>query len=105
LSTLAAMCCLRAQIYEVGKSSHKGHTTFGVVSLPASLPTFQPIHCAMHRTTPYHTTQSQDNRARAVAWCKNALRLDVYCVEALDFLVERKLLRYDRHAHTSHESM
>lgn len=37
--------------------------------------------------------QSQDNRARAVAWCKHALRLDVYCVEALEFLVERKLLR------------
>ncbi len=41
----------------------------------------------------YINTQSQDNRARAVAWCKNALRLDVYCVEALEFLVERKLLR------------
>jgi len=51
LTTLAAMCCLRAQLHE-----------------------------------------GQDNRTRAAAWCRHALQFDVYCVEALEFLVDRKLM-------------
>jgi hypothetical protein len=78
LGTLAALCCLRAQIYEVG---------MGWVRL-----CFRSAYLILTRNA-NPQRQSQDNRARAVAWCKHALRLDVYCVEALEFLVERKLLR------------
>lgn len=51
LTTIAALCFLRAQIFA-----------------------------------------GQDNRERAVAWCRHALEVDVYCVEALEFLADRKLL-------------
>jgi hypothetical protein len=37
--------------------------------------------------------QALDNRARAVTWLRNALKLDVHCVEALEFIADRKLLR------------
>lgn len=29
-----------------------------------------------------------------MVWLKHALRVDIYCSEALEFLVDRKLLRY-----------
>lgn len=39
--------------------------------------------------------EALENRQRAIVWYKHALKLDVQCYEALEHLVEKRMLNYD----------